>query len=426
MNPFHLFSAANIAIDSADPLSAGHAGETPSDAPSPPLPSPQPPATAAKQPGGKSWLVLLVCTLIGGVFGAMIGKALRGVGEAPDWMTVRFAGMTLWHVALVPLWMWLAVVLHELGHLAGGLMRGMRFLLLIVGPLRLRRTADGLRWDWVRHGGTFAGLAAAIPDATRDQRVQSLWLIAGGPLANLLLALLAFALAAALPNHAGGHALMFGVLSTLMFVVNALPMRVRGLMTDGFQFRELVRGGGAVQQRLALATLMAQTLSGIRPRDWDRDALQRTLSNTDGEPLRDVPSWLLAYSVALDTGEIAEAGGYIDRIAAGYAAFPAGLRDSLACEIAYFNARHRGDAATAERWMAQAVSGLVERNARARSEAAIALCRGDATLALHCVERAEAALGQSMDPGAAVAAADALRALRADAQALLARAQAAA
>jgi hypothetical protein len=46
---------------------------------------------------------------------------------------------------LFAVWALLAVLLHELGHFLGGLAGGMRLLIFAVGPLRVARTARGLR-----------------------------------------------------------------------------------------------------------------------------------------------------------------------------------------------------------------------------------------------------------------------------------------
>ena len=52
---------------------------------------------------------------------------------------------------------------HEAGHLAGGMSRGMRFLLFIAGPFGWIRGKDGVRFRWFFNLGTLGGVAAAMP-----------------------------------------------------------------------------------------------------------------------------------------------------------------------------------------------------------------------------------------------------------------------
>jgi hypothetical protein len=313
------------------------------------------------------------------------------------------------------------LLIHELGHLAGGLIRGMRFLLLIVGPLRLRRTVSGLKLDWFLSGQTFGGLAAAMPDLRRPLRAQLLPLIVGGPLASLLLAVAALGVSATVDGRIAAHLLILGAMSAMIFVATALPMRAGGFQSDGMQCIELVRGGPAMEQRALLMAVYAQSLAGVRPRDRDPAPLQRALQLRGDEPMRDTGAALMAYQAALDRRDLEAAGDWIDRVADGHDAYPAMFRQVLANEIAFFSARYRDDSDAATAWSARARGGAVEPSSRALTEAAIALGRGDTTLALRAIQRGELALSHSSDAGSIALLQDELSSLRADALALQAR-----
>lgn len=363
---------------------------------------------------------VLLAMLFGGLFGAagvMVGHAASGSG----WINVRVDALSPYDLLLLPLTFFTVILLHELGHLCGGLMRGMRFLLLIVGPLRLRRTMSGLKLDWFWNSGTFGGLAAALPDPRRPIRGQLLPLIVGGPLASLLLTMLALWLSTRIDGRWAAHLLILGGLSGLIFVVTALPTRAGGFLSDGRQCIELLRGGAAVEQRAMLMAAYAQSLSGIRPRDRDPAPLARALALSGEEPLRDISAALMAYQVALDQRDLEVAGNWIDKVAAGHDAYPAGFRQSLACEVAYFAARYRDDPVTAARWHAMTKGGMVEASQRALTEAAIALARGDATLALQAILKGEQTLGDSSDAGSVALLRDELASLRIEADAVLAQ-----
>jgi hypothetical protein len=362
---------------------------------------------------------ILLAMLFGGLFGAtgvMVGRAASGNG----WITVRVDALSAYDLLLLPLTFFTVILLHELGHLCGGLMRGMRFLLLIVGPLRLRQTMSGLKLDWFWNSGTFGGLAAALPDPKRPIRGQLLPLIVGGPLASLLLTVLALWLSTRIDGRWAAHLLILGGLSGLIFVVTALPTRAGGFLSDGRQCIELLRGGAAVEQTAMIMAAYAQSLSGIRPRDRDPAPLERAVALSGDEPLRDIGVSLMAYQVALDRRDLGAASEWIDRVAAGHDAYPAGFRQALACEIAYFSARYRRDPDTASVWFARAKGGVVELSQRALAEAAIALARGDALMALQAIARSEKTLGDSSDAGSVPFLQDELSSLRVEAEAVLA------
>jgi hypothetical protein len=363
---------------------------------------------------------LLAPALIGLVFGGG-GVLLGRHARRSDWMASDLDALGAIDLLALPVMFFAVLLIHELGHLAGGLIRGMRFLLLIVGPLRLRRTVSGLKLDWFLSGQTFGGLAAAMPDLRRPLRAQLLPLIVGGPLASLLLAVAALGVSATVDGRIAAHLLILGAMSAMIFVATALPMRAGGFQSDGMQCIELVRGGPAMEQRALLMAVYAQSLAGVRPRDRDPAPLQRALQLRGDEPMRDTGAALMAYQAALDRRDLEAAGDWIDRVADGHDAYPAMFRQVLANEIAFFSARYRDDSDAATAWSARARGGAVEPSSRALTEAAIALGRGDTTLALRAIQRGELALSHSSDAGSIALLQDELSSLRADALALQAR-----
>lgn len=375
------------------------------------------PAKGSKFQAARGMVMAMLVGAAFGFAGIMVGRS----ASDSDWMRMRFDALGPSDLLLLPLTLFIVVLLHELGHLSGGLLRGMRFLLLIVGPLRLRRTISGLRLDWFWNSGTLGGLAAAMPDPERPMRGQLLLLVIGGPLASLLLTVLALWLSTAVEGRWSAHLLILGGLSGLIFIATALPTRAGGFLSDGRQCLELLRGGAAVEQRAMFMAAYAQSLSGVRPRDRDPAPLERAVALSGDEPMRDIAVALMAYQVALDRRDLAVASEWIDRVAAGHDRYPAGFRQTLACEIAYFQARYRRDPGSASVWYARAKGGAVEPSQRALAEAAIALANGDARAALQAIERGEKKLGESSDAGSIPLLEDELSSLRVEAEASLAQ-----
>lgn len=347
--------------------------------------------------------------IAGGAFGAGVARlAVRS-----EWLRSTLDVLGPWDLLLVPVLLLLVIGVHELGHLAGGLSRGMRFVLLIVGPLRWTRSSRGIEFDWFWSPATFGGLAAAIPDPARPMPPQFARLIIGGPLASLVLAAAALALARVSEGRPAAYALLVAALSAAIFLATAIPSRGgRGsFMSDGAQLLELRRGGAAVARRLDLTALMAQSLSGTRPRDLDRATVARLSGDDGGNPMLRVAGHLYAYGHALDQGRIADAAGWIDEVARGFDAFPPGFRQALALEVAYFRARHQGDLAQARLWLARGQGGVVEPGRREAAAAAIALLEGDPARAATQARAGLATLARASDAGGALASADHLHEL---------------
>jgi hypothetical protein len=87
------------------------------------------------------------------------------------------------------------------------------------------------------------------------------------------------------------------------------------------------------------------------------------------------------------------------------------LRPSIAAEIAYFQARFRGDAATARARLDQAQGGFLERHDRLRAEAAVLLAEHRVAEARQRAFEALAALPEASvtDAGSAIMHAEWLR-----------------
>lgn len=373
-------------------------------------PTPVPAGPPARR---SRWRGVLATAALAGA-GAVVGAGLATLGKHSEWLVGKLAPLSAWDLPVALLLLLVAIGVHELGHLAGGMRRGMRFLLLIVGPLRWTRTRQGIRFGWFFSPATFGGLAAALPDTGRPLTPQFRLLVIGGPAASLGLAVVCTLLAWTASGRIAAWSLLLALMSLAIFVATALPFHSRkgGFMSDGAQLLELRRGGTAVAQRFDLTLLMAQSLAGTRPRDLDPDALARLLAHAgDDLPMRRVAAHLFAYGHALDAGRPADARPHLEAVAAGIDEFPDGFRQSLALEVAWFRARHQGDLEGARQWLARGRGGVVEPGRREAAEAAIALLAGETGRAAGLARAGLAALPRATDAGAALATADQLQAL---------------
>ncbi|MDW8328200.1 MAG: hypothetical protein RMK99_16685 [Anaerolineales bacterium] len=306
------------------------------------------------------------------------------------------------------------VVAHELGHLLGGWLVGFRFLLFIVGPLKLMREGNRIRVRLNKDVSLYGGITSAMPTNDQDLMRRTAIVILGGPLTSLVLGTLSLALAAwTNANIAAASpwsavtlfAFFFGVTNLAIFVATMIPGKTGSFDTDGAQLLDVLRGGHRAERRWLTISLAAASMEGVRPRDWNPAQVERLLALREGT-VEDVMANYLGYFYALDRGEVERAGELLDLCRQQAQGFPEAARPMIFAEAAYFAARYRQDTHAARMLLEQAQGGFIEKHSRLRAEAAVLLAEGKP---VESAEKARAALveaGKSWDKGGAAAEKD--------------------
>lgn len=354
-----------------------------------------PPRPPARKPSAMP-AFLLAGALIGLIGGITLGRNARrtdiGMEGGP--------AVLLW----LPLFWFVAVLVHELGHVVAGRLAGMRFVLLAVGPLKLVNVRGSLRVRLNTTPGMWGGLALMVPANTDRFRARLALLVAGGPLASLLLAAVLAVAAANLEGAPRTGAAVGSLLSGAIAVATLIPVTIGGYASDGGQLLGLLRRDGAAEIRGAIATIAGASMSGTRPRDYDSTLIERALAlSVDGMPR--VGTLILAALRSVDRGE--DASAFFGPLEPLYSGTPDGMRQGVAVWLAWHHAMERHDAATAASWLARGKGGLVDPDQRALAEAAVAFAAGDRAAAGAAVRRG-LALKPGMDPGASLLVRDLL------------------
>lgn len=150
-----------------------------------------------------------------------------GAGEIAWRGTGPFFGWAVWFALA-----YVGIALHELGHLGAARLIGMHPVWAYCGPVQLMAQRRGFRWRWKwlkRDKRVPYGAVVSIPDPGKRFGPQFAWHAAGGPLANLAVGGLCFALAALVPDGAWrGFAYGFGVLNLGLAVGNLIPNTMAG------------------------------------------------------------------------------------------------------------------------------------------------------------------------------------------------------
>lgn len=296
-------------------------------------------------------------------------------------------------IALQVLVLLLGTAVHELGHALAARAVGFRVVGVRVGPLLALSGPAGWR---LRLTGEIAVGGELLPDPVRPDRLRARHslMIAGGPIAHLLLA------AAAVLAAAGtGSLLLWFTAVTLgaSGLANLVPGRPRlsGRWTDGRWLLAWLAEPERAAQRVGLGVLQRAVAAGQRPCEWDEGwaglASAGPRQPADGAQ---VAGSLLAYTRALDCGEVDRAAALLTRAFAARRLLPAGARSSLAAEAAFFAARFRGNQALAARLLDADVTGgrRVQVAELERARAALHLAGGRRPETLAACDLALAAL----------------------------------
>lgn len=180
-----------------------------------------------------------VVALVLGCFGIgfLIGKGLivlsgKGFAEVDNAKMAFAVGVSL--VSLIVGFL-ANTILHELGHMIGGLLTGYRFLSFRIFKYTIVKDCNGLHWKLFSINGT-AGQCLMIPPTVEDEKqLPYFWYNAGGVLANLLLVILCAVLIGAFDLSVIPFSLCMMLLVTglYMLVMNAIPMDPGGTPNDG-------------------------------------------------------------------------------------------------------------------------------------------------------------------------------------------------
>lgn len=180
--------------------------------------------------------------------------------------------------------MFVAIAVHELGHLLIGLAQRFRFELFVVGLLGVKRTDNGIKVYLNKNLGMMGGITATVPtQQSPDNRKKFAYMVLGGPVTSLLFALLAWAIFTVSTSGAvRGFWLVAGAGSLAVFLATTIPRKTGIYFTDRARFQRLISKGkvGAIEE--AFLSLIAQYTIDQSCKNIDLNCAR--LLRTDQEP----------------------------------------------------------------------------------------------------------------------------------------------
>jgi hypothetical protein len=276
------------------------------------------------------------------LFYLFASNALRG----PLLALFPAEGLSLTEAVLVaaggPVVLFAIILVHELGHVAGGQLAGFSFRMLAAGPLRIARIRGRLRFGLNLNPGMMAGYAVSVPRSVDGLRAGMLRAVVAGPAASLGVGLVGFVAATLMTPDSGLEAVvralagLFGSGSMLVGVGTLVPFGLSGAApSDGVRLVRLARHDAASRRDLALLSLSAQSIDGKRPRDWP-EQLVANCRELDDSTVQSHLAHMMAFQAAWDEGSVDTAALLLAGLLRHAGNLPAELKQDLVSDTALF------------------------------------------------------------------------------------------
>lgn len=364
------------------------------------------------------WMRVVVMAMVAAaaaVAGRALGVALRPADAAPLHPGLGLDALDkVGMAAIIVVAAVAALVVHEVGHLVGGRLAGFRALLLIVGPVRLKRGGAGWRWRLNRSLALAGGLAASVPTTAMEPsslRGRTAIMVAGGPISSLVAALVALATGWALGSFPFSPpasvtdvlvsigVLTFGACSAVVGLVTLIPGQTAGFQTDGARLLLLLRGGPRADRDVAIQAVFGASMGGARPREWSPALLERARAIEDGS-YTEIVGWQLAQMHAADSGDRDAARRWLDLVVRHIDRMPEAARPAVRYDAARQLAM-RGDVEAARALVAPGGRSLGAPVLESLAEVAILVAEGHHDAARQRLPVVRAMLADGVDPGGA-------------------------
>ena len=265
--------------------------------------------------------------------------------QIPLWQTVLILGVfafgTPFEIYLLILFV---TLIHEVGHCLGGLMAGLEFDCIRVGPAEL----DSYRrfhWEW-RRSTLVGGHAVMLPKAHSALPVRLAAYIAGGPVANIVCGLLVLDLIPIRSAHLIGLAQLFVAGSFVVGVGNLVPFRRYGFSSDGMKLAMLLLNKG--QRWIFLLCRQAAIKRGEFIPEGEINP--QFMVQADGSSDYVGANWV-AYTIADGKGNYDQAARYLEACLAKSPTVAPEFRGELILAAARFQSLRRRRNDLARQWL---------------------------------------------------------------------------
>ena len=216
----------------------------------------------------KKWkkrLASVAPCLVGGLIGVPVGLFITHFSDSVVISPMGIALLFLGVIAAI----YLQMILHEGGHLIGGLLSGYRFVSFRIGSLTLVRRNGTYSFARFSIPGT-GGQCLMAPPEGKDAPVM-LYNLAGG-LSNIVFSLLAVPFIFFAPFPWAPLAFIFAAFGIIFSIMNLVPLNMGGISNDGHNARSLSHDPVSRRAFLTQMWVVGRQADGQRlremPEEW--------------------------------------------------------------------------------------------------------------------------------------------------------------
>jgi hypothetical protein len=288
-------------------------------------------------------------------------------------------------IAIIAANLFLAIIIHEAGHMIAGLCSGYRVDFLRFGPIQINPPFRVSRAP--KFGLYLPGAASLLPHRKDRLHARAIVFVLGGPLANLISAGCVLLLSRPLP----GFAIYFAGVSLLMGLMNLIPFVGSGVVSDGKRILMIWRRTPQGERWLAISQLCSALWDGVLPENLNREMLDRATAVAD-RLVDTVAGHLVAYRAAFHLRRDAEAARLLETALQYYPYTWLPWKEELLVNAAVFHATRGGRVDLAEQWHKDLPQKLQIPGLREQAEAAILEGRKEPEAALAKLGQSEKAI----------------------------------
>ncbi|AAS44068.1 MULTISPECIES: M50 family metallopeptidase [Bacillus] len=197
--------------------------------------------------------------------------------------------LNLWAIVGIAL---LVLAIHELGHVVVGLIGGLNFKFMTVGPITFQKEKRKVRIRENKLWAYFGGVAMLVPPSIETPNLSKkwAWMTLGGPITSLLFGITSGYIYMVSYYQ---YLLYFSVLHFVIFTATIVPIKGT-FLSDGMQFLILIKDDEKAKQHLYNIQVSSELFSYKRPKDWDERLIEISKEKLkEDKSIRDIMSGLM-------------------------------------------------------------------------------------------------------------------------------------
>ncbi|HGP3673670.1 TPA: M50 family metallopeptidase [Bacillus pacificus] len=197
--------------------------------------------------------------------------------------------LNLWAIVGIAL---LVLAIHELGHVVVGLIGGLNFKFMTVGPFTFQKEKGKVRIRENKLWMYFGGVAMLVPPSIETPNLSKkwAWMTLGGPITSLLFGITSGYIYMVSYYQ---YLLYFSVLHFVIFTATIVPIKGT-FLSDGMQFLILIKDDEKAKQHLYNIQVSSELFSYKRPKDWDKRLIELSEEKVkEDKSIRDIMSGLM-------------------------------------------------------------------------------------------------------------------------------------